>query len=255
MEKLVIKIGSSSLINNGRELNYELINGIARQASILKDEGVAFVIVTSGAIASGKMILGQHNGNEVRNQVLAAVGQRPLLNAWGNAFDRYGIHSGLFLFSEEDLSKPRLPLVEAIDEGIVPIINANDTVSISEIRKLAISADNDRLASFVARFLIGADKLILLTDAQGVLDAQKQVIESIEQMEDVDRIGWFDKTDLGTGGIDSKLKEARDFITDASKIAYIAGASIEDVILKIVRGEKVGTRVTLPNQAFLNFIW
>lgn len=250
MEKLVIKIGTSSLTDNGKELNQVLINDIARQVSVLKKESISVAIVTSGAVASGKLVL----GSEMNNQVLAAVGQRPLLNAWGNAFDRFDIKSGLFLFSEEDLNKPRLPLTEALGEDIVPIINANDTVSVEELGKIAISADNDRLASFVAGFLIHADKLVLLTDADGILDRQRQLIESIENMNDINRIGWFGKTDVGTGGMSSKLKEARNFITSTSKISYIAGASIDDVIIRIMRGEKVGTRITLPIQAFLNLI-
>lgn len=254
MEKLVIKIGSSSLTDNGKGLNYGFIDNIARQVSFLKKEGIGVAVVTSGAIASGKITLGSKRNIEVGNQVLAAVGQRPLLNAWGNAFDSYGVDTGLFLFAEDDIYKPRLPLIEAIGEGIVPIINANDTVTIAEIRKLAVSADNDRLASFVARFLVGASKLILLTGAEGVLDTQGNVIESIDCMEDINRIGWFGKTDTGTGGMESKLKESREFITDPAKIAYIAGSRIDDVILKIARAEKAGTRITLPNQAFFNFI-
>lgn len=237
MERIVVKIGTSSLINN--------------QVSLVRAMRTQVAVVTSGAIASGRMVLGAKDGNEVRKQVLAAVGQRPLINAWGKTFDRCHLNTGLFLFSEDDLDKPRLPLLDALMADIVPIINANDTVSVDEIRKLAISADNDRLASFLGRLLIDASKLMLLTETDGVLDSKGKTIDSLTCLEDLQRVALFGKTEVGTGGMDSKILEARRFITDGSKTAYIAGARVEDVIVRIVRGEGVGTRITLPLQGFL----
>lgn len=251
MERIVVKIGTSSLINKDGGLDEIRIKDIARQVSLVQAMGTKVAIVTSGAIASGKIILGTNNGNEAREQVLAAVGQRPLLNAWGEAFDQYGLKTGLFLFSEDDLDKPRLPLLDALMADIVPIINANDTVSIDEIRKLAISADNDRLASFVGRFLVGASKLILLTETEGVLDRGGNKIDLIGSSEDLDRVTDFGKTSVGTGGMGSKILEARRFLTDGGKCAYIAGAREKDVISKIMGGEQAGTSVTLPLQGIL----
>jgi glutamate 5-kinase len=252
MEKLwaenniVIKIGSSSLTNNGAEINHALMEDLARQISIVKDMGYGVSVVTSGAIACGKLEMGNGNTEEVHKQVLAAVGQRPLLNAWGQAFDKYNIKTGLFLFAESDLDKPSLPLRNALSHGIVPIINANDTVSVDEIRQLAISADNDRLASYVAKNLVFASKLILLTESSGVWDVNRQVIDSIDSETDLLRIGLFNKTSVGTGGIESKIIEARRFIDQLGKQAYIAGAGDTDVIIKIMKGDSIGTKVTLP---------
>lgn len=252
-DRLVVKIGSSSLFGKDRELDRLFIGNIARQVSEVRALGARVAIVTSGAIASGKNILGGNNGNEVRTQVLAAVGQRPIINAWGEEFDRYGINTGLFLFAESDLDKPRLPLHEALDVDIIPIINANDTVSVDEIRKLAISADNDRLASFVARFLVNANKLILLTeiDGDGVLDSNRQTIGAIDCLDNLQKVAVLGNSVDGTGGMDSKILEARNFISDGSKRAYIASARLDDVIVRIARGESVGTKVTLPLQGYL----
>lgn len=252
MEKLidttVIKVGSSSLINEGN-INTTLIENIASQAFSLREKS-KFVIVTSGAIASGRLTLGGTNGGEIRKQVLASVGQRPLLDVWGRAFDKYNIKTGLFLFAEADLDKPALPLADALSENIIPIINANDTVSTDEIRQLAISADNDRLACFVASRLLNAQKLILLTEAPGVLDKNGRIIRSIDSLDDLLRIGIFEKTGLGTGGIESKIREARRFITRFGKKAFIAGASETDVLIRILNGDEVGTKITLPLQGF-----
>lgn len=252
MEKLinttVVKIGSSSLVNEGK-INTTMMGNIARQINLLKKES-SFVIITSGAIASGKLTLRDVNGGEVKKQVLAAVGQRSLLNAWGIAFDQWLIKTGLFLFAESDLDKPTLPLQTALECNLVPIINANDTVSVDEIEKLAICADNDRLACFVASSLLNAQKLILLTEEPGVLNSDRQIIRSISAMEDLLRIGNFGKTDLGIGGIESKILEARRFITSFGKQAYIASASENNVLLKIMSGEDVGTKITLPLQSY-----
>ncbi|MFH0937038.1 MAG: hypothetical protein V1808_01970 [Candidatus Daviesbacteria bacterium] len=254
MEKLintVVKVGSSSLINRG-EIDVDLMSSIARQVYFLREKS-RFVMITSGAIASGKLTLGNGNGDdEIYKQVLAAVGQRPLINTWGKAFDKYGIPTGLFLFAEGDLEKPTLPLNNALLRGIVPIINANDTVSTEEVEKLAVSADNDRLACFVASYLLDSQKLILLTEAPGVLDVNGKVIRSINCVEDLLKIGNFDKTSIGTGGIESKILEARRFINRLGKEAYIASASEDDVIIRIFNGEDVGTKVTLPLQGHFN---
>lgn len=252
MERIVVKVGTSSLINKEGRLDKEPIKKIAGQIAQLQEDGVEVAVVTSGAIASGRIVLGANNGNEVRKQVLAAVGQRPLINAWGEAFDQYHLNMGLFLFSEADLDKPRLPLRDALGVGIVPLINANDTVSVDEIRKLAISADNDRLAFFIGSFLVDASKLVFLTEAAGVLDSEGKVINSLSCLEDLERVALFSKTTLGTGGMDSKLLEARRFITNGNKVAYIAGVGLDDVILRAARGETIGTRVTLPLQGYFN---
>lgn len=247
MERIVIKVGSSSIAyNNG--LSKGVIADLVGQITAVRKTGVEVVVVSSGAIAAGKKAVSDFSGTIVDKQSAAVFGQPTIAGCWIEEFNRLGVKAGAAVYKDEDLLYAKTPLLRALKEGIV-IVNGNDVVYDAQSEKEIISRDNDKLARFVA-VAIGANRLIMLTGAEGVLDSSGQIIPYISKIEDLSQIALFDKTELGTGGMESKLMEARGFITDASKIAHIAGAGIKDVIIRIMRGERIGTRVTLPLQGY-----
>lgn len=223
MERLVVKIGTNAIVKNGNGLDIPFMDDIARQVACVRENyDTQIVIVSSGAIASG----------------------------WRRSFKKQGIMVGEALLKDEDVDNfGGGPLLKASGFGVV-IINGPDAAYDPTIEKQIISIDNDRLARAIA-YVDGANKLVMLTEAEGVLDRNKNVIPEIANIADLERVVYFEKTNNGTGGLSSKLLEARRFITDANKLAYIAGARTKDVVVKIARGERVGTRITLPLQGFL----
>ena len=264
-EIIVVKIGTSEIVRNGNGIDQVLIGNLARQIAYLRNKaGIQTVIVSSGAIASGRDIF-----NEVRDirailhdnpmppltdevvdrQVLAMFGQPELMESWRLSLTGERILTGEALLKDEDLANFRHPLLRALMFGTV-VVNGSDATYDPATEQEIISKDNDSLAREIAR-ITGANKLIMLTEAQGVLDQKKRVISEITCLEDLQRIGRFPVTQDGTGDIHSKVLEARRHITNANKVAYIVGARKGNVILRVVGGERVGTKITLPLQGYL----
>ncbi len=245
--RLVIKIGSSTIMSDNGQINHRLLDHVAWQTSELMDEGYQIAIVTSGAVACGRRKAKNLNGSIVDKQVLASVGQRDLENAWGDAFDKYNRLMGYSLYSEKNLTDlvadDENPLIKSLNSQVVQIINANDAVNRFEIEQLQISSDNDRLAGFVAR-RIQAQRLILLTEESGVWDKQQQVMEGMTRWSDMEKIFVQEKTKEGTGGMESKVEVAMSFALHG-RIAYIARGLQDRVLLEIISGRSIGTRVQL----------
>lgn len=173
--KIVIKIGSAVLMKNGgRGLNQKVLSNIVRQIAILREEAKDDVIVvTSGAVASCPE---KYYSDSLR----AAIGQPQIMGLYCQEFEKYGIQSAQLLLTHEDLEKPRCEnvinlLCEALKNGVVPIINANDSVSSKELDALKQFADNDVLAGEIAS-LIDADLLIILIKEKGLIDFEKNKV-------------------------------------------------------------------------------
>lgn len=233
--RMVVKIGSSSITKNGNPLNRDFMNNIGLQCGILYDAGIEIALVSSGAVACGKEILKYRMDDLIHDQVAAIYGQVHLVDAWDDTFRPFGVPVGQVLFSEDDLSKPNTPLVKALKYGI-QIVNANDAINDSEMKQYFLSSDNDKLAGHVARFM-KADTLLLLTDVDGVLDQEGNVIQRIYPGQELFLNG---KSDKGTGGMQSKV----DVGFESSKRGIrtiIANAHAKDVILDVAKGKQVGT--------------
>jgi len=244
-QRFVIKLGSSVIVDSDDDAKLEVFDSVARQTSRLIDHGYEIAIVTSGAVAFGRKRLGFDNGNLVRKQELAAAGSTRLFTTWAEAFKRYGKITIDHLLSEQDVQaisvgSPKWPLLDELQSGrYVPIINANDSVNTFELEQLSVSADNDQLSAFVAR-LVQAGKLIMLTEAEGVWDQNRQVIKVIEKQKDLEQVYTSSKTDQGTGGIESKIEVAVSFAI-VGKSVWITNCE-NDSILRIARDEQVGTK-------------
>ena len=173
-KKVVIKIGSALITAGGKGLDRAAITAWAEQMARLRANGVDVVLVSSGSIAEGITRLGLKSRprNISELQATAAVGQMGLVQAYEACFQAHGIHSAQILLTHADLSNrrrylnARSTLRTLLKFGTIPVINENDSVSNEEIR----FGDNDTLGAMVAN-LIEADLLIILTDQQGLFDA------------------------------------------------------------------------------------
>lgn len=251
MERMIVKIGTSVIVKNGNGLDLQFMGDIARQIAYVRNNyHTQVVLVSSGAIGSGRVLVPNLENITVNKQVAAIYGQPELMDGWRKAFAKQGMLVGEALLKDEDIGNFRNPLLIAEKYGVV-VVNGPDAAYDPTTEDQIISVDNDRLARTVA-YIAGARTLLMLTETSGILDKERKTIEEIAILEDLNRIVYFEKTRDGRGGPESKVLEARRFLTDASKIAYIAGARVEDVIVRIAGGERVGTKVTLPLQGFLN---
>src|SRR5437867_651967 len=173
-KRLVVKVGSSLVTNDGRGIDHAAVGRWAEEITALKAAGKEVVLVSSGAIAEGMQRLGWKTRPAAIHelQAAAAVGQMGLVQAYETAFSRFGLHTAQILLTHEDLAdrrrylNARSTLFTLIGLGVIPIVNENDTVTTDEIRL----GDNDTLGALVTN-LIEADVLILLTDQHGLYTA------------------------------------------------------------------------------------
>ncbi len=170
--RMVVKIGTTTITGGQSRPDSLFMKEVARQTTELLNDGVEVVIVSSGAVASGKKE-GFERRDIADKQVEAVFGQRKLMEQWSRAFEEHGIEDvGQQLYTDIDLhertASARDVLTRALRRGVV-IVNYNDGVSDEEMRKVERATDNDVLAQQVAA-LINADTLLFLTDTDGVLD-------------------------------------------------------------------------------------
>ncbi|MCL4125162.1 UNVERIFIED_CONTAM: hypothetical protein GTU68_050121 [Idotea baltica] len=214
---------------------------LVRQCVHLKKLGHQIIVVTSGAIAAGREHLNYPElpKTMANKQLLAAVGQSCLIQAWQSLFVIYGVNVGQMLLTRADLDdrerylNARDMLQALLKNGIVPIVNENDAVATNEIKV----GDNDNLSALVG-ILAGADKLLLLTDQAGLFTADPQVHTIDETLR---KIAGGSGTTLGTGGMATKL-QAADIARRAGIEVVIAAGSAENVISDVVHSKPQGTK-------------
>ncbi len=255
-KRIVIKIGSSSLTHpETGELNLLKIEGLVRIISDLKGSGKEVVLVSSGAIATGRQALHHPKKPEslAQKQAFAAVGQARLMMVYQKLFAEYNQVAAQVLLTKDTMvnDSSRYNAQNTFDElllmGAVPVVNENDTVSTSEIPLVDNFGDNDRLSAIVAA-LIGADLLILLSDIDGLYTDDPSVNKDARFISLVPEITpelmamgkGTSGSDVGTGGMAAKLAAAR-IATDSGSDMVIANADQVQVIYEIVQGEERGT--------------
>jgi glutamate 5-kinase len=252
----VIKIGSSLLTDNGRGLNLDSIARWAGQICALQDQGLSIVLVSSGAVAEGVSRLGLPGRPTAihEQQAAAAVGQMGLIQAYESQFKIFGKHTAQILLTHDDLSNrkrylnARSTLRALLDMGVIPVINENDTVVTDEI----CFGDNDTLAALVAN-LINADVLVILTDQQGVFDADprnnaeaKLISEASSNDEMLMQVAGGSGA-LGKGGMLTKIRAAR-LASRSGTVTCIVHGSSPDVLPALQRGESLGTLLLADKQ-------
>jgi glutamate 5-kinase len=228
---------------------------LARQIHQLILAGGEVILVSSGAIAAGRELLNfPHLPKDIpAKQMLAAVGQPRLMDLWGKFFEIYGLRVAQVLLTRTDLGSrsgylnARNALLALLKQGVLPIVNENDTVATEEIRV----GDNDNLSGLVAN-LIDADLLVLLTDREGLftadpgLDPSARLITLVET-QDISPELWEaaggSGGQLGVGGMTTKL-QAADLARRSGANVIIASGSIPEILGRIVENEPIGTRFT-----------
>ncbi len=248
--KIVIKIGSNTLAKADGTQNTEFMASFARQCKNLINAGKQLVVVSSGAQVSGVSTLKEWaRKKDVHfRQALCAIGQVELMAQWRKAFDEQGLHIGQLLFTKEDFEDNhrslniRNTLFTLADEGVVPIINENDSVSTDEF---AIG-DNDNLSALTS-ILWSADLLILFSDIDGIFtdnpktnkDAKLvEVVESIPELRKTIKIG--SANDFGTGGIETKI-QAAEKTTVYGIPMLLANGGKENILDQLYSGNAKGT--------------
>ena len=252
-QRIVIKLGTSTLTAGTARLSPPRIIELVRQMVELHRVGRDVLLVTSGAIAAGREWLDtpQLTKDIPIKQMLAAVGQPRLMALYEQLFGLYGVTVGQVLLTRSDLANrrgylnSRNTLTALLSQRVIPIINENDTVATEEIRV----GDNDSLSALVAN-LMEADLLVMLTDQPGLFtadprkDPSAQLVQDIHGPEIPEALwqmaggspGW-----LGTGGMITKL-QAADLARRSGVTVIIARGSDPDVLLRLDRGEALGTR-------------
>ena len=176
-KKIVIKIGSNTIANQDGSICKDFLQNLSKQIQFLMEEGKQIVIVSSGARIAGVGTLKKWIRKEDMHykQALCAIGQVELMDAYRKVFGVHELHIGQMLLTREDFCDDhrtlniRNTLFTLVDEGVIPIVNENDTVSVEEIK----IGDNDTLAALTAN-LWNADLLILFSDIDGVYDKKYQ---------------------------------------------------------------------------------
>ena len=243
--RLVIKVGSSLLIDSKDHVHRGWLEGLAENIATLKSNGQEVLIVSSGAIAIGSTVLGinKRRARLEDLQAAAAAGQVQLVTAWQEALALHGIVAAQVLLTPEDTENRRRflnargTLEKLLDHSVVPIINENDTVATEEIRY----GDNDRLAARVAQ-LVMADALILLSDVDGLytadpgsFDAAEHIPEVHKITDDIQTMAGETRSDIGSGGMSTKVQAAR-IATHAGCSTVIASGAIERPLESLASG-------------------
>jgi len=245
----VVKVGSALLTDDGRGLDQALIAALAGQMAGLYDDGLELVLVSSGAIAAGMARLGwserPHALHEL--QAVAAVGQMGLVRSYESAFQAHDIRTAQVLLGHDDISardrylNARNTLTTLLGLRVIPVVNENDTVVTDEIRL----GDNDTLAAMVAN-LIDADVLLILTDQQGLFDADprrnpdaKLVRAVAADAGDLESMAGGG-AGLGRGGMVTKVRAAK-MAARSGTDTLIAHGREPDIVARLARGEALGT--------------
>lgn len=248
--RMVVKIGTSTLTQGTRTIQYPCIVELARQICAIQDENCQVVLVSSGAITAGKEALGYSNlvKQIPTKQMLAAVGQPRLMAIYEQVFSMYGIRVGQVLLTRTDITNrksyinARGTLESLLSNQILPIINENDTIATEEIG----IGDNDNLSALVATML-EADILVLLTDIDGIYDGnpaggKAQLIREIRSAE-IPQAVWNavggSMSGLGTGGMVTKVEAAE--IARRSGTTVVIANGEENILMQVSMGQNPGT--------------
>lgn len=253
-KRIVVKVGTSSLVNQNGTVNLQTIDRMAFTLSALNNQDYSVMLVTSGAIGVGLDKLGlKSRPHEIaKQQALAAIGQLQLMTDYMDRFSDYGTQVAQLLLTQDVFDYPvnKKNVMNTIGElfasNVIPIVNENDTVSDTEMDHLTTFGDNDQLSALVAT-QINADLLIVLSDIDGLFDKNPNrypdahLISHVETLTPaIMKAATGSDSRFGTGGMVTKLKAAQ-LMMKAGKQMILCNGADPRIILKVFNGEKVGT--------------
>lgn len=258
-KRVVVKVGTSTLLYDTGKVNLNRIELLVRELSDLANQGKEVILVSSGAIGVGmvRMGLAEKPKDVKKKQALAAVGQGMLMHIYDKLFAEYGWTVGQVLLTKENFlnhhqyTNARNTMSEMLKMGIIPIINENDAVTTAEVK----IGDNDTLSATVAA-LLDADLLIILSDIDGVYTANPQkdknatLISEIKEITpEVERLAGGAGSAVGTGGMATKIEAAK-IATASGATILVASGSEKGILRAIIDGEQKGT-IFPPKEAHL----
>jgi len=251
--RIVVKAGSALLTREGDRLDLKVMSSLVSQIAELRKRGLEVALVTSGAVAAGRKVLGLSRGGRdlPMRQVMAAVGQGQLMHAYEQLFSEHGVHVAQALLTRNDLDNRsgylnvRNTLLKLMELGVVPIVNENDVVAVDELGG-RVFGDNDTLSALVAN-LIDADLLVLLGQVEGLytadpgVDPSAKLIDRVEQVDKkIEAMGGSSRDGMGRGGMATKLEAAK-LATASGTAVVIASGLAPDIIVRLAGGESIGT--------------
>ena len=250
--RLVVKVGSSLVTNEGQGLDHAALARWAEQIAELKRRKKEVVLVSSGAVAEGMQRLGwKRRPNALHElQAAAAVGQMGLVEAYESCFRKHDLHTAQILLTHDDLAdrkrylNARSTLRTLLDLGVIPVINENDTVATDEIR----FGDNDTLAALVTN-LIEADALVILTDQPGLYTKDPRRHADAELVREaragdasLEKMAGGVGSHIGSGGMLTKVLAARRAARSGAA-TIIASGREANVLVRLASGEAIGTQL------------
>ncbi|SFZ92868.1 glutamate 5-kinase [Flaviramulus basaltis] len=253
-ERIVIKVGTNVMTNKDNRIVRPVLRRLVKQIAELYERDIITILVSSGSVIAGKEVLGKSKikNKTQRRQVYSAIGQPRMMRLYYNIFHDFGMKCAQVLPTKRDFSPGvhRENMVNCCEgllaEGVIPIANEDDAVSVT----MSMFSDNDELASLIAQ-LMNADKLIILTDIDGLYsghpDAENSnLIKNVKPEENLNKyIKDNNKAEEeGRGGMGSKLDYAQQ--AAANNIpTYIANGKKDNTIIDIIDGKATGTKVSL----------
>ncbi|MEK5289564.1 glutamate 5-kinase [Streptococcus sp. FSL R7-0212] len=254
VKRIVIKIGTSSLVQSSGKINLEKIDQLAFVISSLVNKGKEVILVSSGAMGFGLDILkmDKRPSDLAQQQAVSSVGQVAMMSLYSQIFSHYQTNVSQILLTQDVVVFPEslLNVTNAFESlismGIVPIVNENDAVSVDEMDHATKFGDNDRLSAIVAK-ITNADLLIMLSDIDGLFDKNPTIFDDAILRSQVNEItdeiisqagGAGSK--FGTGGMLSKIQSAQIIFENNGQMVLMNGANPRD-ILNALEGQLIGT--------------
>ena len=239
-KRIAVKVGSNVLTRPDGRLDISRMAALVDQIAELHHRGMEIMLVSSGAVASGRGALPHLKDESVAGrQLFAAVGQAKLIEHYCDLFQEYGITVGQILTTKENFVNESLKanqmrcMTAMLDNGVIPVINENDTVSVEEL----MFTDNDELSGLVAR-MMKAQVLVILSNVDGVFtgnpdDPVSELIHDVRPGDDYSSCVGSSKSQFGRGGMMTKMKTALGVAADGIEVR-IANGRRQDVLLNVL---------------------
>lgn len=241
MRRIVVKIGSNVLTTDAGKLDITRMSALVDQIAWMRHHGYEVIVVTSGAVACGRRELqvDHHLDSVEQRQLYSAIGQVKLVNLYYDLFREYNLHIGQVLtmkqnfLSEDELNNMRACMEVMLQNGVIPVVNENDTVCVTEL----MFTDNDELSGLIAKML-NADKLILLSNIDGVFTGNpenpgSQLIRTVNPGESLEQYIQTSKSTMGRGGMTSKYNTARSISEEGIRV-IIANGERENILVDLL---------------------
>lgn len=245
-QRIVVKVGSNVIMRKDGKTDVTRLSAIVDQIAALRREGFEVILISSGAVSSGRGEMSvQGQLDEVRQrQLFSAMGQVKLMNLYYGFFKEYGMHVGQVLTMKENFASRREYLTQRssmevmLQNGVIPIVNENDTVSVSEL----MFTDNDELSGLVASMMC-AQRLIILSNVDGIYngnpkDEGAQLLRLIDPKEDLTQYILTEKSGFGRGGMLTKCNIARKVAAEGIEVIIASGLR-EGILLDLMHQRDV----------------